>query len=79
MPKTLTIRVDDATCRLIADAAAVENRSVSDFIVMAAKQKAIAAISVPGPEMVEIESDIVLLRRLRAGHRDAVARRGRSA
>jgi uncharacterized protein (DUF1778 family) len=77
MPKTLTIRVDDATYQLIADAAAVDNRSVSNFIETAARQKAIGKILVPGSEMAEIESDKVLLRRLKAGRRDAAARRGR--
>ena len=79
MPKTLTVRMDDATYRLIADAAAVDNRSVSNFIETAARQKAIAEIFVPDPEMAEIESDKGLLRRLKSGHRDAAARRGRFA
>jgi predicted transcriptional regulator len=79
MPKTLTVRMDDATYRLIADAAAVDNRSVSNFIETAARQKAIAEIFVPDPEMAEIESDKVLTRRLKAGHRDTAARRGRFA
>jgi hypothetical protein len=79
MLKTLTVRMDDATYRLIADAAAVDNRSVSNFIETAARQKAIAEIFVPDPEMAEIESDKILLRRLKAGHRDAAARRGRFA
>ena len=79
MPKTLTVRMDDATYRLIADAAAVDNRSVSNFIETAARQKAIAGIFVPDPEMAEIESDKALQRRLKAGHRDAAARRGRFA
>ena len=79
MSKTLTVRMDDATYRLIADAAAVDNRSVSNFIETAARQKAIAEIFVPDPEMAEIESGKALLRRLKAGHRDAAARRGRFA
>ena len=79
MPKTLTVRVDDATYRLIAEAAAVENRSVSNFIETAARQKAAAEIFVPEPEMADIRSDAALQRRLKAGHRDAAARRGRFA
>lgn len=79
MPKTLTVRMDDATYRLIAEAAAAENRSVSNFIETAARQKAAAEIFVAGPEMAEIRSDTALQRRLKAGHQDAVARRGRFA
>ena len=43
----------------------------------AARQRAMAEIRVRDPEMAEIESDKVLRRRLKAGHRDAAARRGR--
>jgi|PersoiStandDraft_1058852.scaffolds.fasta_scaffold11681_1 uncharacterized protein (DUF1778 family) len=53
MPKTLTVRMDDATYRLIAEAAAAENRSVSNFIETAARQKAAAEIFVAGPEMAD--------------------------
>ena len=79
MAKTLTVRMDDATYRLIAEAAAVENRSVSNFIETAARQKAAAEIFVGEAEMAGIRSDNVLRRRLKAGHRDAAARRGRFA
>jgi uncharacterized protein (DUF1778 family) len=79
MAKTLTVRIDEATYRLIAEAAAAENRSVSNFIETAAKQKAAAEIFVSEQEMAEIRSDTVLQRRLKAGHRDAAARRGRFA
>jgi len=79
MAKTLTVRMDDATYRLIAEAAAVENSSVSNFIETAARQKAAAEIFVTEPEMAEIRSDTALRRRLKAGHLDAVARRGRFA
>ncbi len=77
MPKTLTVRIDDATYRLIAEAAQVENRSVSNFIETAAREKAFAEIFVPDGEMAEIRSDRNLQRRLRSGRRDAASRRGR--
>jgi hypothetical protein len=77
MPKTLTVRIDDATYALIADAAAADNRSVSNFIETAAREKAIEDILVPEGEMDEIRSDAGLLRRLKAGRRDVAARRGR--
>jgi uncharacterized protein (DUF1778 family) len=75
--KTLTVRMEEATYRLIAEAAAVENRSVSNYIETAALQKAVAEMFVADPEMAEIRSDAVLKRRLKAGHQDAVERRGR--
>lgn len=77
MPKTLTVRIDDATYRLIADAAASENRSVSNFIETAARQRAIAETFVSEAEMAEIQSHSILRRRLKRGHREATARRGR--
>ena len=79
MPKTLTVRMDDATYRLIAEAAEVENRSVSNFIETAAREKAVAEIFVSDEEMAEIRGDKNLQRRLKVGHRDAAARRGRFA
>lgn len=77
MPKTLTVRIDDATYRLIAEAAATENRSVSNFIETAALQRAVAEIFVSDGEMSEIRSDPALGRRLKRGHRDAATRKGR--
>jgi uncharacterized protein (DUF1778 family) len=79
MPKTLTVRIDDATYRLIAEAAAVENRSVSNFIETAARQRAVSDIFVSDAEMSEIRSNAALGRRLKRGHREAVAGRGRFA
>lgn len=77
MPKTLTVRIDDATYRLIAEAAASENRSVSNFIETAARQRAVSEIFVSDVEMSEIHSDTVLRRRLKRGHREVTAGRGR--
>ncbi len=79
MPKTLTVRIDDATYDLIAEAAAADNRSVSNFIETAARQKAIEDILVPEAEMDEIRSNAGLVRRLKRGAKDAAARRGRFA
>lgn len=79
MPKTLTVRMDDATYDLVAEAAASENRSVSNFIETAAREKAVAEIFLSGEEMAEIRSDPDLQKRLKSGHRDAASRRGRFA
>jgi uncharacterized protein (DUF1778 family) len=75
--KTLTVRVDEATYRLIAEAAQADNRSISNFVETAARQKAAAEILVPESEMVEIRADRRLVRRLQRGHRDAAARHGK--
>jgi len=77
MARTLTVRMDDATYRLVADAAAADNRSVSNFIETAAREKAAAEIFVPDEEMAEIRSNADLVKRLKRGRREAAARRGR--
>jgi uncharacterized protein (DUF1778 family) len=77
MAKTLTVRMDDATYRLIAEAAQADNRSISNFVETAARQKAAEEILVPDSEMAEIRADRRLVRRLQQGHRDVVARRGK--
>ncbi len=77
MAKTLTVRIDDATYDLIAEAAAADNRSVSNFIETAAREKAIEDILVPDAEMDEIRSNAALVRRLKRGAKDVAARRGR--
>lgn len=79
MPKTLTVRMDDATYDLVAEAAASENRSVSNFIETAARERAVAEIFLSDEEMAEIRSAPDLQRRLKSGHRDAASRRGRFA
>ncbi|MGH9316846.1 MAG: DUF1778 domain-containing protein [Thermoanaerobaculia bacterium] len=77
MPKTLIVRMDDATYRLIAEAAQADNRSVSNFIETAAKQRAIAEILVSDAEMAEIRADRPLVKRLKRGHQEAAKRQGR--
>jgi uncharacterized protein (DUF1778 family) len=79
VPKTLTVRMDDATYDLVAEAAASENRSVSNFIETAARDRAVAEIFVSDEEMAEIRSSGELQKRLKSGHRDAASRRGRFA
>ncbi|HEY3204509.1 MAG TPA: DUF1778 domain-containing protein [Thermoanaerobaculia bacterium] len=79
MAKTLTVRIDEATYKLIKEAAAAENRSVSNFIETAALERAAEEIFVTDEEMSDIRSDAALVKRLKSGHRDAAARRGRFA
>jgi predicted transcriptional regulator len=77
MPKSLTVRIDDAAYRLIAEAAAAQNRSVSNFIETAALQRAASEIDVPDSEMAGIRSDPNLRKRLKRGHREAASGKGR--
>jgi uncharacterized protein (DUF1778 family) len=79
MPKSLTVRIDESAYKLIEEAAAAENRSVSNFIETAAIQRAAQEIFASAEEMAGIRADKALVKRLKAGHRDAAARRGRFA
>jgi len=79
MAKTLTLRIEESAYRLIAEAAAAENRSVSNFIETAALKRAAEEIFLSQEEISEILFDKSLVRRLESGHRDAAARRGRFA
>ena len=79
MPKVLTVRMDEATYKLVAEAAAAESRSGSNFIETAARRRAIEEIFVPEEEMAGIRADSGLVRRLKRGSRQAAARRGRFA
>jgi uncharacterized protein (DUF1778 family) len=77
MPKTLTVRMDDATYSLIAEAAEADNRSVSNFIETAARQKALSEIFVSDSEMADIRADRKLVSQLKRGSQAAAKRRGR--
>ena len=66
MPKTVTLRLDDATYAFFRDCAHADNRTLSNMIETAAKRHLESAYV--GPEEQ---------RRIRAGARDAKARRGR--
>jgi hypothetical protein len=76
MPKTVTLRLDDATYAFFRDCAQADNRTLSNMIETAAKRQLEGKYIDPEEER-EILSDARLMRRIRAGTRDAKARRGR--
>jgi hypothetical protein len=75
MPKTVTLRLDDATYAFFRDWAQADNRTLSNMIVTAAKRH--LKRFVDPKEELEILGDAHLMRRIRAGTRDAKLRRGR--
>ena len=77
MPKTLTLRVDDATYETFARAAAAERRSLANFIETAALRHVHDSEYVGDEEMSEILSDRNLIRRLKEGSEAAKKRKGR--
>jgi len=76
MPKTVTLRLDDATYAFFRDCAQADNRTLSNMIETAAKRH-LESLAVSPEEQRGILRDAPLLRRLRAGTRDAKTRRGR--
>ena len=77
MPKTLTLRVDDATYETFARAAKAERRSLANFIETAALRHIEESEFVDDAEMAEIIGNTDLVRRLKKGLADAKKRRGR--
>lgn len=77
MPKTITLRLDDATYEEIREAAEAERRPISNLIETAALEHIREQQFVDDAEMAEIRSNENLLTRLEAGSKDARERRGR--
>ena len=70
MAKTITMRVDDDTYRLIKAAADGERRSISNFIEYATISFLAAESFVNDDEMDEILKDETLLNNLRQGRKE---------
>jgi uncharacterized protein (DUF1778 family) len=77
MPKTLTMRVDDATYETFARAAKAERRSLANLIETAALRHLEESHFADEAEMAEILARPELVKRLKAGSQDARKRRGR--
>ena len=77
MPKTLTLRMDDVTYETFVRAAKAERRSLANLIETAALRHLEQESFAEDAEMAEILSRPELIKRLKAGSRDARSRRGR--
>ena len=77
MPKTVTLRIDDTLLNRFKDHAAIENRTLSNFIETATLRYIEEIELVDEFEMSEIMSNEKLLKRLKKGSEDARKRRGR--
>ena len=75
MSKTVTLRLDDATYAFFRDWAQADNRTLSNMIDTAAKRH--LERFVDPKEEREILNDAHMMRRIRAGRRDAKLGRGR--
>ena len=77
MPKTITLRIDDTLLDRFRQHAAMENRTISNFIETATLRYIEEIELVDEFEMSEIISNEKLLKRLKKGSEDARKRRGR--
>ena len=77
MAKTITLRLDDDTYRVFADAARADGRSLANLIQRAALLKIQEDQFVDDAEMAEILANAALVERLQEGSREARDRRGR--
>jgi len=77
MSKVVTLRLDDAVYEELRQAAIAERRSLPNLIETAALAKIREDRFVDDAEMAEILENERLLRRLKAGSRDARKRQGR--
>lgn len=77
MPKTITLRLTDKNYERLSRAASEDNRSISNLIETLALKKLDEETLVDEFEMEEILSNTRLLKRLRRGHSNAKAKKGR--
>ena len=77
MAKVVTLRLDDQVYEELRQAAAAENRPLSNLIETAAVSRIREQQFVDDAEMAEILGNEKLLARLRAGSREAHRRKGR--
>lgn len=77
MPKTLTLRLDDETYRVLREAAKAERRSIANLVETAAMERIREQQFVDEFEMAEILANEKLVKRLREGSRDARKRSGK--
>jgi predicted transcriptional regulator len=77
MAKVVTLRLDDEVYKELREAAEAERRPLSNLIETAALAKIREQQFVDDAEMAEIMGNEALLKRLRAGSREARKRKGR--
>jgi len=76
MPKTLTLRVDDATYETFVRAVAAERRSIANLVETAALRHIQDSEFVDDAEMTPIAGERDLVRRLKRGSAAARKRQG---
>ena len=76
MPKTVTLRLNDDVYEIFREVSVAENRTLSNLIETAALAKIREQQFADDVEMAEILANRRLLQRMKAGSREAEARKG---
>ena len=77
MSKVITLRLSDQEYGQISCAAQTEHRPISNFITVKVLKDIEESSFVDDVEMAQIRSDSRLMTSLKAGHKDAVKRKGK--
>ena len=77
MSKVVTVRLSNAEYKQIVSAAKRERRPLSSFMTLMVIKGLEEGAYVDGIEMAQITADQRLMKKLRAGHRDARQRKGK--
>ncbi len=77
MNRVVTIRLSDDEYRKIAAASKFDHRPISNFMATMTLKQIEESSFVDAIEMVQIKSDKSLMKKLKKGHQDAKALRGR--
>jgi uncharacterized protein (DUF1778 family) len=76
MSKTVTLRLAESVYQELKEAAAAQNRPLSNLIETAALRKIRETQFIDDAEMAEIQANEALQQRMRSGSRDARKRQG---
>jgi len=77
MTKVITLRLSEEEYKMIAEAAKIERRPISNFITAKVMEEIEESYYVDPIEMGQIDSDKKLIEKMKKGHRDAISKRGR--
>jgi mRNA-degrading endonuclease RelE of RelBE toxin-antitoxin system len=77
MAKVVTIRLSEEEYKMIAAAAKIERRPISNFITAKVMEEIEESYYVDSIEMDQIKSDKKLIEKMKSGHRNALDKKGR--
>ena len=77
MSKVITLRLSEEEYKMIAAAAKIERRPISNFITTKVMEEIEASYYIDPIEMNQIRSDKKLIEKMKIGHSEALEKKGR--